>query len=85
MACRCRTPSSLAEQISPLVDRIAQDAVYVRSEYDTGSMGGTIGGSVPGFGLDGTYKGSSATLTKAESQDFAVPSSTLGAMTRRPQ
>jgi hypothetical protein len=73
-------PVQLAAQISPLVDRMAQDAVYVRSQYTTGQAGGTVGGSAEGFGLDGTYKGTNADLTKAESQDFAVPSSTLSPM-----
>ena len=73
-------PVQLASQISPLIDRMSQDAVYVRSEYKTGQAGGTVGGSAEGFGLDGTYKGTNADLTKVESQDFAVPSSTLSPM-----
>ncbi len=39
-----------------------------------------MGGSAEGFGLDGTYKGATATLTKVESQDYGVPSSTLAPM-----
>lgn len=70
-------PVELADQITPLIDRISADAVYVRSEYDTSSMGGTIGAAGEGFGLEGTYKGSDSTLTSAQSQDFSVPSSTL--------
>ena len=54
--------------------------MYVRSEYDTGQLGGTVGASGEGFGLDGTYKGTNADLTKVESQDFAVPGSTLQPM-----
>lgn len=70
-------PVELASQLTPLIDRISKDAVYVRSEYDTDSMGGTIGAAGEGFGLEGTYKGSSSTLTSAQSQDFSVPSSRL--------
>ncbi|KQX65957.1 hypothetical protein [Angustibacter sp. Root456] len=73
-------PAELAQQVSPLIDRMSQDAVYVRAEYDTDQMGGTVGGSAEGFGLDGTYKGSSATLTNVQSQDYGVPSSVLAPM-----
>jgi hypothetical protein len=73
-------PAELAGQLGPLVDRMGQDAVYVRSEYDTSSSGGTVGAAAAGFGLDGTYKGSDAKLTKVESQDYGVPSSKLGPM-----
>lgn len=73
-------PVELAQNLTPLVDRIGQDAVYVRSQYDTSQMGGTVGGSAEGFGLDGTYKGSDAQLTKVESQDYGVPTSTLQPM-----
>jgi hypothetical protein len=73
-------PVELAAQLTPLVDRIGQDAVYVRSQYHTGSTGGTIGAAGEGFGLEGTYRGTSADLTKVESQDYSVPASTLAPM-----
>jgi hypothetical protein len=73
-------PVELAQQISPLIDRMGQDAVYVRAEYDTDQMGGTVGGSGEGFGIDGTYKGGSTALTAVQSQDYGVPSSVLAPM-----
>jgi hypothetical protein len=73
-------PVGLAAQIEPLIDRFGQDAVYVRSEYETSSLGGTVGASGAGFGLDGTYKGSDAALTAVESQDYGVPASRLAPM-----
>lgn len=73
-------PAQLARQVTPLMDRVAQDAVYVRSEYGTSQLGGTVGASGEGFGLDGTYKGTQADLTQVQSQDFSVPSSTLAPM-----
>src|SRR4029079_5123042 len=57
-------PVELGAPLAPLGGRFDKDAVYVRSEYDTGQLGGTIGASGEGFGLDGTYKGTNADLTK---------------------
>ncbi len=74
-------PVGTARNLTPLVDRIAADAVYVQAKYATtegGGSGGVSAGEGVSFGLDGTYKMSSATLQDAQSQDFGVPASTLG-------
>ena len=73
-------PADTARLYGPLVDRIAQDAVYVQAEYSSTQAGGTVGGKAGGgvkFGLSLTGAGSERQLVEALTQDLARPGTGL--------
>ncbi len=73
-------PADSVRLYGPLVDRLAQDAVYVQAEYAGTQFGGSIGAEGGGglkFGLTLTGGGQERELVEALSRDFSVPGSQL--------